>query len=107
MSAETKRFLSHYCNQAPHCIQYARKIDLLQEELNWHKHNRKDFNLQALHCGKQLHKEACSMQINQILHDALKKQFHSRSKPCDRHLQSLGRFKTRACQGKERQHIFL
>lgn len=105
-SAETKKKNSHYCNQAPYCMQHARKTDLLQKELNWHKHNRKDLNLQPLHCGKQLHKEACSMQINQISHDALKKQLHSQSKPCDKHLRSLGRFKPRACQDKERQHTY-
>lgn len=80
VSRNKKKSCSHYCNQAPYCMHYARKTDLLQEELNWHKHNRKDFNRQAvesnfnpLHCGKQLHKGACSMQINQIFHDALKK----------------------------------
>lgn len=35
-----------------------------------------------------------------------KKQPHSQSKPCYKHLWSLGRFKTRACQGKERQHTY-
>lgn len=54
-------------------LQYTSKTDLLQKELNWHDHNRKDFNLQALHCGKQLLKQARSMQINQIFHAALRK----------------------------------
>lgn len=45
----------------------------LLKALHWHNHNRKDFNLQALHCGKQLFKQAFSMQINQIFHTALRK----------------------------------
>jgi len=86
-------------------LQYASKTDLLQKELNWHNHNRRDFNLQALHCGKQLLKQACSVQINQIFHAALTNSTHKR-KPHYKHPQSLRRFKARVSWGKERQHTY-
>lgn len=77
-------------------LQYASKTDWLQKELNWQNHSRKDFNLQTLHCGKQLLKQACSMQINQIFHAALRKtnSIH-KGKSRYKHSQSLGRFKAR------------
>lgn len=81
-------------------VQYANKTDLLQKDLNRHNHNRKDFNLQALLCGKQLLKQACSMQINQIFHATLTDYIH-KGKSRYKHPQSLGRFKARVST-----HIF-
>lgn len=91
----------------PGTLLHVTKTDLLQKELNRHNHNRKGFNLQALHGGKQLLKQACSMQINQIFHAALRKtnSIH-KAKAHYKHFQSLGRFKARVSWGKERQHTY-
>lgn len=82
--------------QAGTLLHYARETHVLQKEWKWHNHNRKYFNLQALHCGKQLLEQACSMQINQVFHAALRKtnSIHI-GRSCYKHLQSLIRFKAR------------